>query len=191
MSGHCNVPPPVLFNCLKHHLGYIREYILTTALSKNMASMPHQLLLIGESQMDLYTGELTPGMIALQIIKLLQENGNYKKDQYLNYIRVQSTGYQTLQISDTSVWVLRLGEQEERYIHMHPGRYSLQTIRVKANTLKTAIALSIWMKVYDHRELTLALLNLVRKEILAASPVKSLSTTDGFGKIFRLVHSEF
>jgi hypothetical protein len=156
-----------------------------------MASMPHQLLLIGESQMDLYTGELTPGMIALQIIKLLQENGNYKKDQYLNYIGVQSTDYQTLQISDTSVWVLRLGEQEERYIHMHPGRYSPQTIRVKANTLKTAIALSIWIKVYDHRELTLALLNLVRKEILAASPVKSLSTTDGFGKIFRLVHSEF
>jgi hypothetical protein len=190
MSGHCVVPPPVLFNCLKHHLGYIREYIFGTAQSKNMELLSSQLLLIGESQMDLYLGELTPGEIALQMIKLLQENGNYVKNQYLNYISLQSTGYQTITINDTSVWVLRLGEQEERYVHIHPGRYSPHTIRVKANTLKTAIALSVWMKVYNHREINLELLNHVRREILAASPVKSLEGTEGFIKLFNLVHQE-
>jgi hypothetical protein len=190
MSGHCVVSPPVLFNCLKHHLGYIREYIFATAHSKKMELLSSQLLLIGESQMDLYLGELTPGEIALQIIKLLQEDGNYVKNQYLNYISLQSTGYQTITINDTSVWVLRLGEQEERYVHIHPGRYSPHTIRVKANTLKTAIALSVWMKVYNHREISLELLNHVRREILAASPVKSLEATEGFIKLFNLVHQE-
>jgi hypothetical protein len=85
---------------------------------------------------------------------------------------------------------LRLGEQEERYVHIHPGRYSPHTIRVKANTLKTAIALSVWMKVYNHREINLELLNHVRREILAASPVKSLEGTEGFIKLFNLVHQE-
>jgi hypothetical protein len=87
--------------------------------------------------------------------------------------------------------VLRLGEQPERYVHIHPGRYSPHTIRVKAGALKTAIALSVWMKLYNHGELTVELLNYVRKDVLTASPVKSLTAVEGFVKLFKLVNKEY
>jgi hypothetical protein len=86
------------------------------------------------------------------------------------------------------VWVLRLGEQAERYIHIHPGRYSPHTVRVKASALKTTIAASVWMKILNQAKLTVELLNYVRKEILGTSPVKSLEATEGFVKLFKLVH---
>jgi hypothetical protein len=84
--------------------------------------------------------------------------------------------------------VLRLGEQENRYVHIHPGRYATHTIRVKAGTLKTAIAVSIWKKKFNCTEITLALVNRVRKEILYTSPVKSFSADEGLGKLIQLIN---
>lgn len=141
MNGNCTVPPPVLFNCLKHHLSFIKEYIHRSVASKNVETLSGQLRLIGESQMDLYLGELTPALIAEQISQQLQEKAVFERVEYVNFINPPIIGYQTITISDTSVWVLRLGETEQRHIHIHPGRYSPHTIRVKASILKTAIAL--------------------------------------------------
>lgn len=47
------------------------------------------------------------------------------------------------------------------------------------------------MKQHGYTEATIEVLNYVRKDILGTSPVKSLGATEGFGKIFRLVHAEF
>lgn len=187
---NCAVPSPVLFNCLKHHLGFIKEFILTNVASKNLEALSPQLRLIGESQMDLYLGELTPMLISHQIIEQLHAKEAFRKAAYIEFIHTQNIGYQTLILSDTSVWILRIGEVEGRHIHIHPGRYSPQTIRVKASTLKTAIALSVWMKLHNYSEATIEMLNYVRKDILGASPVKSFAATEGFGKIFNLIHSE-
>jgi hypothetical protein len=190
MTDKYTVPPPVLLNSLKHHLGYIKDFIERSAAVNNIEEVTRQLLLIGESQMDLYLGDLTPEIIAYQITKQLQEKGAIDKEQYLNFINNQDTSYQIIRLSDNSVWVLRLGEKAERYIHIHPGRYSPHTVRVKAGALKTTIAASVWMKMLNQAVLTLELLNYVRKEILGESPVKSLEATEGFGKLFKLVHPE-
>jgi hypothetical protein len=191
MPENCMVPPPVLFNCLKHHLGFIHDYIEASVASKNMEALSSQLLSIGESQMDLYLGGLAPALIAHQIVVQLQENKMYERAAYVNFLHTNEPGYQKMIISDHSVWILRLGEVEGRYVHIHPGRYSPHTVRVKASTLKTAIALSVWMKLHVYTEVTVEMLNYVRKNILSTSPVKSLTAAEGFGKIFRLVHPDF
>jgi hypothetical protein len=185
------VPRPVLLNCLKHHLGYIQEFVRDTVVANSTTILHTRLLTIGESQMDLYLGTMAPAQIAYHTIEHLQEISALNKLAYTAFINKQQAGYHTITLSDTSVWVLRLGEQEDRHIHIHPGRYSPHTIRVKASSLKTAIALSIWMKQHGYTEATIEVLNYVRKDILGTSPVKSLGATEGFGKIFRLVHAEF
>jgi hypothetical protein len=184
------VPAPVVFNCLKHHLGYIQEFVRDIVVTNSTTTLHTPLLTIGESQMDLYLGAMAPAQIAYQIIELLQQRGILNKLAYRAFINKQQAGYHTITLSDTSVWVLRLGEVGNRHIHIHPGRYSPHTIRVKASTLKTAVALSIWMKQHGYTEATIEVLNYVRKDILETSPVKSLGVTEGFGKIFRLVHAE-
>ena len=41
--------------------------------------------------------------------------------------------------ADGSVWTLRLGVADGRYVHLHPGRHTPHTVRVNAATLKTAV----------------------------------------------------
>jgi hypothetical protein len=188
MLETCSVPVPVLFNCLKHHLGFIKEFIHASIASNDIETISYQLRLIGDSQMDLYLGELTPALTAHQIIEQLRQKEVFERETYVNFLHRNSSGYQTITISDASVWVLRLGEVEGRYIHIHPGRYSPHTLRVKASTLKTAIALATWMKLHNYSEATVEIVNQVRKDILGASPVKSLSATEGLSKILRLLH---
>jgi hypothetical protein len=77
MTDKYIVPPPVLFNALKHHLGYIKDFIERSAAGNYIEVVVRQLLLIGESQMDLYLGALTPERIAYQITKHLQEKRCY------------------------------------------------------------------------------------------------------------------
>ena len=40
---------------------------------------------------------------------------------------------------DGSAWVLRQGEEGGRYVHVHPGRRTPPTLRVRATVLKTAV----------------------------------------------------
>jgi hypothetical protein len=182
------VPSPVLVNCLKHHLVFIRSFIASSA-TEDISLLPRQLYGIGESQMDLYTGSLSPGEIAFQIIEQLKNWQLFEKQAYISWLNRQESGYATLQLSDGSTWILRIGEQEERYIHIHPGRYAAHTIRVRATTLKTAIALSVWQLVHHKQEISLAIVNQVRKELLQVSPVKSISSTEAISKLLYLLNS--
>ncbi len=184
-----SVPAPVLFNGLKHHTGYIQAFIRECIVHKNITLLREHLLSIGESQMDLYTGTLPVADIAWQIIEQVKGVGLFTRNQFIEYLRLHPANYYTVPLSDGSLWVLRLGELENRYIHIHPGRYSLHTLRIKAGALKTAIATHVWMQLSEQNTISLNLLNQARKEILAASPVKSLESMVGFAKIYHLVVS--
>jgi hypothetical protein len=53
----------------------------------------------------------------------------------------QNNGYRLFQLSDESIWTIRISKGNiEQYIHIHPGRYSPLSMRVKSESLKTAIA---------------------------------------------------
>jgi hypothetical protein len=182
------VPAPVLFNCLKHHLSYIKSILVThSQLPLDPPAIARLLLPIGTSQMDLYTGSLSPSEISRQIIQSLQTRDVLEKSLFHSYTARQEQGFFTLAISDASLWVVRIGEQPDRYVHIHPGRHSPHTIRVKAGALKTAIAVAIWTRVHQEATVDLTLVNHVRRTILGESPVKAVHDNEGMGKIIQLL----
>lgn len=161
----------ILFNGLKHHRQSIQEFIQMYAI-RELPLLSQALTAIGNSQMDLYLGNLTETEIFTEVLLQLTRLEALHEEAYRQFL--QPHHYQTIDLCDGSRWVLRLGKHRGQYIHIHPGRYSPHTLRVKATTLKTAIAVQIWHK--EHPEpLDTVVLNRLRKETLGLSPVRTLS----------------
>jgi hypothetical protein len=95
-----------------------------------------------------------------------------------------------MRISDKSIWTLRLGNEKKRYIHIHPGRYSPLTIRVKAVTLKTTIAVRVLVEEIDSELPNLKSINEVRTSFLKLPPLKSLSLSSGIGKFLNIFNQD-
>ncbi len=138
--------------------------------------------------MDLYLGKLTPHAIATEIIGRLNEFNAGSRVLFENWLFGRGGDYKLLTVSDGSVWTIRLGKNEKRYIHIHPGRHSPNTLRVKALTLKTAIIAAISGN--ENNLLNLEFINGIRVSILNASPLKSVSSTSGLGKIINILMEE-
>lgn len=185
---NCKVPVPVTLNCLKHHAGFIKNQI--NLLQKNQVSKVelHRLLLtIGESQMDLYYGTLDPKQVANEIINNIKNLGANNYSKYSKWILEDGKSYKPMGISDSSVWTLRLGNEKKRFLHIHPGRYSPLTIRVKAITIKSTIAVKVLAEEEYYEQLDLKSINEVRKMFLKLPPLKSLTLSSGIGKFLNMI----
>jgi len=177
------LPPPILLNCLKHHLGYIKFRLdYRSGKEENIKAFSEELLLIGHSQLDLYLGSLTPAEIGDLISRRLKANDCFTLARYKSWITQAGSDYQILELPDTSRWAFRLGKNA-RYIHLHPGRYSPHTLRVKALSLKTAILAALYGTLNRLDPFDLDLINQVRQVHLKASPIKRLRKEDGLGRI--------
>lgn len=174
---------PIQFNPIKHHIGAIKQFIKEAT---NEEVLLRTLLTIGESQMDLYVGDLSVDEISRQIIKQLKQKNVIERTEYSEWINSDGSDYKMLTLSDDSQWTLRLSDNNETYIHIHPGRYSHHTIRIKANTLKTAIVVNVYARLNKCNPLELKIINYVRKKILDESPVKSINASSGLGKIINM-----
>ena len=139
------LPAPVLFHPLKHHLGYIKTFIAQSPTTPE-AELKAALQTIGSSQLDLYVGSLPPGQIAQEVLQYLADRHLQHPVLYQEFLLATGTFYRLLTLSDKSDWVLRWGVVEARHVHLHPARHSRHTLRVKANVLKTAIAAAIAAK---------------------------------------------
>ena len=191
METNCKVPMPVTFNCWKHHADFIKNQ--TALLQKNKISkdkLRKLLLVIGESQMDLYLGKLSPKQIANEIISNVKNIGARNYSSYRNWISEAGKSYKQMKISDKSVWTLRLGNEKKRHIHIHPGRYSPLTIRVKAVTLKTTIAVNALVEGSEFGLPALISINEVRTSFLKLPPLKSLSLSSGVGKFLNIFNQD-
>jgi hypothetical protein len=183
MEMNCIVPMPITLNCWKHHAGVIKDQ--TNLLQKNIiskAELHRLLLMIGESQMDLYMGKLNPKQIANEIINNVKNSGVKNYTNYSKWLSADGRSYKQIEISDSSVWTLRLGKEKKRYMHIHPGRYSPLTIRVKAATLKTTIAIMVLVGGIKGELPELKSINEVRTVFLKLPPLKSVSLSSGIGK---------
>ena len=174
------LPAPVLFHPLKHHLGYIREFVGQSAAASE-AELIAALRTIGSSQLDFYLGQLSPGQLAAQVLRQLQERQVLEPAAYRHYLRQAASDYRLLSLSDGSTWVLRWGLEQERHVHLHPARYARHTIRVKANALKTAVALAIHLQQHQQQSINPALINRLRQEWLGLSPVKASDDAEETG----------
>jgi hypothetical protein len=179
------VPPPVLFNPWKHHAGALRRRIAATARAgpPALAALAPQLLVIGTELMDLYAGVLSPADIGAGILAQLRTEGRLALDVYREWLE-QNRGYRVLTLAaDDSAWVLRLGEEGGRFVHVHPGRWTPHTRRVRANVLKTAVMALAYAAAHGGDPLDVALINRVRREYLGLSPVAALAGEGGLAAV--------
>ena len=115
--------------------------------------------------MDLYTGRFAIEEICQQIkLQLVAEDAF----DTTSFQKILKRGYQKLTVGDDSEWILRTGNDPDRYIHIHPGRYSPHSIRIKASTLKTVIGCLV---IYGKSDIDLININQVRTEVLGLSPI--------------------
>jgi hypothetical protein len=178
------LPTPVLLHCWKHHLSFICSEIDSYKKAQlfDIDSFNKILLTIGNSQMDLYTGTLSPEKIGTETIEILHLNNLLAKEKYEHWL-AQHKYYQQITLSDQSNWTLRLGNQEDRHVHAHPSRYSPHSLRIDANTLKTII---VYLFEYEQNNAAMELekVNIVRQKYLQLSPIKSVSIEKGIGAIW-------
>ncbi|MCG6915675.1 hypothetical protein LJE86_17345 [bacterium BMS3Abin03] len=139
--------------------------------------------------MDIYIGEYTPVQIVNEVTKLLSEEGKFNFPEYKMWLNEDGEDYKLLTISDKSIWTFRLGNERERYIHIHPGRYSPLTIRVKSSTLKTVILSEIFSLDKKEQDDELSLINRIRKEYLQIPPLKSVLSASGFQRLKNVFNS--
>lgn len=187
MEEKCLVPFPINFNCWKHHAGFITHQTKKVKRIEPLDEVKTYLLKIGESQMDLYFGNYSPAEISEQILDTIERKKIYTSEQYKDWLIKNGKDYQLLKLKDKSVWTLRLGENLERYIHIHPGRDSPQTVRVKATTLKTAILILCFVQASQTESIETETINEIRKKYLNEPPLKSFSTASGLGRMINLL----
>lgn len=135
--------------------------------------------------MDMYTGVLAPEVIFEEIITRLMTQDIHLPDAFAAWVAAHD-GYTEVTLSDTSRWVLRLSDDAERYIHLHPGRYSPHTLRIKAAALKTAMAYKAAAASGLLCGELLSDMNAVRA-MACLSPVRSLEDAQHILKIISLI----
>jgi hypothetical protein len=187
VEEYCKVSPPINFNCWKHHASFIKKQIEIVKSVDELERLRLILRKIGESQMDLYFGGLSPADISNEIIDYLKKEKIFLVKPYIEWLNEKGSDYRLINLSDESAWTLRLGENAERYVHIHPGRYSLNTRRVKALTLKTAIITLCCEKLGEPKLSGKELINKMRIKYLGEPPLKSISVESGLGKLLELL----
>ena len=186
MEENSIVPPPINFNCWKHHAGFIKKQIESINDIQELDEIKMLVPKIGESQMDLYYGNYSPIKISEHIIHYLNRHKITSLEQYNNWLTKEGKEYQLIELSDKSIWTLRLGEDAERYVHLHPGRYSPKTIRVRSLTLKTSIFVLCWERINKGQQADIEVINMIRKKYLNEPPIKFVSKESGLGKLLEL-----
>lgn len=191
MEENCPVPLPINLNCWKHHAGFIKNQILSVTSVEEIEKLNSSLRKIGESQMDLYMGKFLAEEISYQIIKTLKREKIFSFEQYKKWLYKDREEYQLVTLKDKSIWTLRLSENEQRYIHIHPGRYSPYTIRVKATTLKSAIMILCIEQMGEIESINTESVNQIRKKYMNGTPLKFLSKASGLKGLIDLLSKEF
>ena len=121
MNIEADIPIPIRFNPLKHH----RNYMLASTSPENIII---SLDAVCNNYNDIYTGEMSPEVIGKEIIRILKEEKVFRKENLPRWLK-SNNGYRKLQLPDSSKWIVRLGNEDERYVHLHPSREGKHTVR--------------------------------------------------------------
>ena len=182
-----NIPEPLNFNPLKHHLGFIRSFIVQNSVPGQdiiRKEVLPRLCHLGTSVADIYTGALSLEQVSGEMLAFVRSQGLTNEDHFARWINNNNLGYRKHYLSDSSVWVVKYLEYRYRYVHFFPGRHREKTLRTRGNTLKTAILYDI---LFDHGDVLLSDLNHVR-HMLRLSPLKDTSAVPGIISAIRMLH---
>jgi hypothetical protein len=181
------IPLPILLNCWKHHLEFLRRKI---ELCSNLQEIAENIKSLGENSIDLYIGHLTPKEISDEVIVLLLNNKILAEEQFRVWISESPKRFRELDLSDGSQWTILPGTKPNRYVHIHPSRYSSKTIRIKAQSIKTALGLVIMQSKKSFNQIPLKSINEIRQNMLGLSPTKNAKTSVGIKRVYQLLTSE-
>jgi hypothetical protein len=132
--------------------------------------------------MDLYTGSHAPAAIAEFVIADLKTRGVFEFDALSKWLSGQGE-YAMTELPDGSRWTIRLGPADGRYLHLHPGRWAPRTIRVQANTLKSAVMAHAHAQLTGAAATDLGVVNDARRLYLDLLPVRELTGDGGLGAV--------
>jgi hypothetical protein len=186
MHPETAIPSPLLFNPLKHHLGYIREFIEKTSEDRGISGsneILRELKHIGGSVMDVYSGELPTSEICDEFLCYLKTKRISGRERFMSWAGTVKTDFKTIYLSDGSQWVLKYYNHNERYVHFFPARLSPLTFRIKANTLKSAILYQIFI---GKDFITEEDLNTSRA-MAGLSPIKEIFDTEAITEMIELI----
>lgn len=179
-------PKPILFNFWKHHLSFLLDEIRNYQRKTDYQALRSSMKLIGNSTTDLYTGKMNIPEISEFCIKKLKENNRFEKSSYIKWINQNPEYYREMVFPDHSIWILKIGTEKDRHIHIHPGRNVPHTVRVKANILKTAFLTNL-IAFKDHQSaMDVNLINTLRNDVLGLSPIKFVTMNHELGKMIYL-----
>jgi hypothetical protein len=183
------IPVPITFNTHKHHLKFLLGQI---EIWKNMHwnQAESELFTIGENLLDFYIGDLSVENICNECILIFENNKIYSKSDFIKWLFPLE--YRKIKLSDSSEWVIREGKDAVRFMHIHPAKQSLHTIRVRAATLKTVLGVMIRTdNNFTQININLKVVNDIRVIYLKLSPVKSLQRGKGILKLLELFVSHY
>lgn len=178
------IPVPITFNPYKHHLKFLKEK-MNDWKKMNWESVDREILCIGSNLIDFYFGSLRVEEICGECFEYFRNEKITEKDDLLNWLK--PVKHKKIQLSDKSLWLIKEGIDPERFIHIHPAKYSHFSIRVRATTLKTVIALKVQsFSIGNEMKENLQLVNQVRTKFLKLSPIKSLQPEKGILHLWEL-----
>lgn len=175
---------PVLLNTWKHHAGWIRWRIgrAVSAGAAGVAELPREMAVVGTRLMDLYTGPLTPAEIGGHAVEQLRAADRLAFEPLSAWLAAQGE-FSMIELPDGSKWTIRLGPEDGRYLHLHPGRWVPNTVRVQANTLRSAVVAHAHARLICGDPSDSAVVNEARRTYLGLLPVRELGADGGLGAI--------
>jgi hypothetical protein len=187
MIAETRIPEPVLFNPLKHHLGFIREFIYQKSEQPDtdQRNMIKELKHLGTSVMDVYTGSLMINSICSEIIAFLDEKELSSRDSFSGWTGKGLIDFRIIPLSDGSQWTLKFYDNCQRFVHIFPARGSRHTFRVKSNTLKSAV---LYYILIGKDFITGDDLNRVRP-LLGLSPIKDPVDTEAITEMIEILRN--
>jgi hypothetical protein len=178
------IPVPITFNPYKHHFGFIQNQIENWK-KQNWKDVEQELFCLGENLLDFYTGKLNVEEICTECISYFSNKKITDLFALKTWLDVKE--YKKIQLSDSSVWLIKPGLNPVHFIHIHPAKQSPFTQRVRAITLKTVISLQVQQcKIQNRRIDDLGEVNRIRKNFLHLSPIKSIHPEEGIYKLWQI-----
>jgi hypothetical protein len=185
MNLDYQIPEPFLFNPIKHHLGFIREFInyYIDKSGSDIKELSHDLKRLGTSVMDIYSGSMSIGNICVEAKAMLEQKGISGRESFSVWAGTRVDCFRIVPLSDGSHWTLKFHNNPLRYVHIFPARNSQYTFRVKSNTLKSALIYNI---IIGKDMVTGDDLNKVRP-LLGLSPVKDAIDTEAILEMIEIL----
>lgn len=182
-----DIPEPFRFNLCKHHLHWIQDrlqQIINNPMDLGLRdNVIENIKSINSNHLDIYTGDLTPEQLIQAFEDVIRKHKITSRSEFSSWIG--KLEFQLVTLTDSSVWVLREGMEDELYIHIHPARNVPNALRIHGNSWKTAIVLKIFYP--DLTDIDLIVVNEIRKRYLNLSPIKELDKSQRLMTAMKLI----